>query len=140
MKDENFSIEHLNPEGLHKNPAYTQAVIVSGAAKTIYIGGQNAVDASGNVVGKGNMKEQVEQIFKNLRIILETCGARLENIIKWNIYVVENEPIEPGLEVFQSVWDKRQNPPIITTVFVSKLGNPEFLVEIEAVAAIVPQN
>jgi enamine deaminase RidA (YjgF/YER057c/UK114 family) len=139
MKDDNFSIEHINPEGLHKNPAYTQAVIVSGAAKTIYIGGQNAVDASGNIVGKENIKEQVEQIFKNLRIILDASGAKLENIVKWNIYVVDNQPIEPGFEVFQRVWDKRRNPPVITTVFVPKLGNPDFLVEIEA-TAIVPQN
>lgn len=139
MKDDNFLIKHLNPEGLHKNPAYTQAIIVSGTAKTIYIGGQNAVDASGNIIGKGNIKEQVEQIFKNLRIILDASGAGLENIVKWNIYVVENQPIEPGFEVFQKVWDKRHNPPIITTVFVPKLGNSDFLVEIEA-TAIVPQN
>jgi enamine deaminase RidA (YjgF/YER057c/UK114 family) len=52
------SVQHINPEGLHKNPAYSQAVVVSGAAKTVYVGGQNAVDASGAVVGKGDMKTQ----------------------------------------------------------------------------------
>ena len=45
------TVQHLTPEGMHRNPAYSQAVIVSGPARTIYIGGQNAVDATGNIVG-----------------------------------------------------------------------------------------
>lgn len=40
------SVQHLNPEELHKNPAY-QAVVVSGAVTTIYVGGQNAVVPQG---------------------------------------------------------------------------------------------
>ena len=47
------SVERLNPEGLHKNPAYSQAVVTTGNMKTVYVGGQNAVDVSGNVVGSG---------------------------------------------------------------------------------------
>lgn len=49
------NVEHLNPAGLHKNPAYSQAVVVSGNATTINVGGQNAVDAAGNIVGKGDL-------------------------------------------------------------------------------------
>jgi enamine deaminase RidA (YjgF/YER057c/UK114 family) len=49
------SVEYLNPEGLHKNPAYSQAVVTTGNVRTVYVGGQNAVDASGEVVGRGNM-------------------------------------------------------------------------------------
>ena len=51
----NGNVQHLNPAGLHKNPAYTQAIVVSGNATTIYVGGQNAVDAAGNIVGKGDL-------------------------------------------------------------------------------------
>jgi hypothetical protein len=40
-------VEHINPEGLTKNPAFSQAVVVTGPAKTIYVGGQDAVDGSG---------------------------------------------------------------------------------------------
>jgi enamine deaminase RidA (YjgF/YER057c/UK114 family) len=134
--NDNFSVEYLNPEGLHKSPAFTQAIVVSGGARTIYVGGQNAVDADGALVGRGDFKAQVEQVFKNLRIALEAAGAGLENVVKWNIYVVEGQSIETGFEVFQSVWGKRPNPPIITTVFVSQLGNPEYLVEIEATAVV----
>jgi enamine deaminase RidA (YjgF/YER057c/UK114 family) len=54
------SVQHLNPDGLHKNPAYSQAVVVTGTVKTLYVGGQNAVDTSGKIVGKGDIKTQSE--------------------------------------------------------------------------------
>ena len=50
--------------------------------------GQNAVDTSGNVVGKGDVKVQSEQIFKNLETALAAGGAKLDDVVKWNIYVV----------------------------------------------------
>jgi enamine deaminase RidA (YjgF/YER057c/UK114 family) len=132
------SVQHVNPEGLHRNPAFTQAVVVSGPAKTIYIGGQNAVNAAGEIVGKGDIKAQAEQVFKNIEIILAACGATLEHIIKWNIYVVQGQDVQPAIEVFQRVWGRRPNPPLITGVFVSALANPDFLMEMEAVV-VVPE-
>jgi enamine deaminase RidA (YjgF/YER057c/UK114 family) len=129
-------VEHLNPEGLHQNPAFTQAVVVTGPAKTIYIGGQNAVDANGEIVGKGDMGAQSEQAIKNVTLLLEAAGATWENVIKWTIYVVQGQPITPGFEAFQKTWGKRPNPPAITVVFVAGLGNPDFLLEIEAIAVI----
>ncbi len=83
------NVRHLNPEGLHKNPAYSQAVVTTGNVKTVYVGGQNAVDASGEVVGEGDIKAQAEQIFKNLETALAAGGARLDHVIKWNTYVVK---------------------------------------------------
>jgi enamine deaminase RidA (YjgF/YER057c/UK114 family) len=59
------SVKQLNPEGLHKNPAYySQAVVTTGSGRTVYVGGQNAVDASGKVVGRGDIGAQAQQIFK----------------------------------------------------------------------------
>jgi enamine deaminase RidA (YjgF/YER057c/UK114 family) len=78
-------VQHLNPEELHKNPAYSQAVVTTGNIKTVYVGGQNAVNASGEVIGKGDIAAQAEQIFKNLKTALAAGGARLEHVIKWNI-------------------------------------------------------
>jgi len=49
------TITHVNPEAMHSNPAFSQAVVVEGAARTIYVGGQNAVDADGRVVGAGDL-------------------------------------------------------------------------------------
>jgi enamine deaminase RidA (YjgF/YER057c/UK114 family) len=55
------TVQHLNPDGLHKNPAYSQAVVVTGNVKTVYVGGQNAVDVSGKIVGKGDIKAQTNR-------------------------------------------------------------------------------
>lgn len=51
-------IKYLNPEGLHKHPAYSQVVITEGPGRTIYIGGQNGINANGEIVGKGDIARQ----------------------------------------------------------------------------------
>ena len=130
------SVKHLNPEGLHKNSAYTQAVVTTGDVKTVYVGGQNAVDVSGEVIGKGDIKTQAKQIFKNLETALASGGAKLDQVIKWNIYVLQGQPPRPAFEVFQRVWGNRSNPPLITLLFVSGLAQPDYLMEIDAVAVV----
>ena|SRR5215212_1622715 len=131
-------VQHINPDDLSKNPAFTQVVAVTGAAKTLYIGGQDAVDASGTIVGKGDIKLQVEQVFKNLQTALRASGAELEHIIKWNIYIVQGQPLRPAFEVSRQIWGDRPNPPAITVVVVAGLANPDFLVEMDAIA-VVPE-
>jgi enamine deaminase RidA (YjgF/YER057c/UK114 family) len=130
------AVQHLNPQGLSKNPAFTNVVVVTGAAKTVYIGGQDAVDGSGKIVGKGDIKAQAEQVFENLQTALAAAGAGLEHVVKWNIYIVQGQPLQPGLEVFQRVWGRRPNPPTITGLYVAALANPDFLLEIDAVAVV----
>lgn len=129
---------YINPDGLPKNPAFTNVIVVTGQVKTIYIGGQDAVDASGTIVGKGDIKQQTEQVLANLQAALKAGGAELEHIVKWNVYVVQGQPLQPGFEVFQQVWGHRPNPPAISMMFVSGLANPDFLVEMDAIA-VVPQ-
>ncbi len=133
------SVEHLNPEGLNQNPAFTNVIVVEGAAKTVYIGGQDAIDGTtGQIVGKGDFKAQVEQVFKNLLIALDAADAGLEHVVKWNLYVMRGQPLQIGFEVFRQVWGKRPNPPTITFMFVAGLANPDFLCEMDAIA-VVPE-
>jgi enamine deaminase RidA (YjgF/YER057c/UK114 family) len=134
------AVQHLNPETLHKNPAYTQAVAVTGAVKTVYVGGQNAVDTSGAIVGKGDIGAQTEQVMKNLQAALAAGGASLEHMIKCNVYLVHGQPLQPGFEVFQRVWNRRPNPPAITVVMVAGLANPDFLLEMDAIAIVPPSS
>jgi enamine deaminase RidA (YjgF/YER057c/UK114 family) len=129
---------YINPDGLHKNPAFTNVIVVTGQVKTIYIGGQDAVDASGKIVGKGDIKKQTVQVLANLQMALQAGGAELEHIVKWNVYIVQGQDIQQGFEAFQQVWGRRPNPPAITFMFVSGLANPDFLVEMDAIA-VVPQ-
>jgi enamine deaminase RidA (YjgF/YER057c/UK114 family) len=131
-------VQHLNPEGLHKNPAWSNVVTVSGRAKTIYVGGQDAMDPSGQIVGKGDIAAQTEQVFRNLETALRAAGARLEHVIKWNLFVLAGQPLQPGFEVFQRMWGLRANPPVITAAMVAGLAHPDFLLELDAVA-VVPE-
>lgn len=133
---QNGQVQHLHPEGLSKNPAFTNVIVVTGNVKTIYIGGQDAVDIAGAIVGKGDLKQQTEQVFRNLLTALQAGGAELEHVIKWNIYLVQGQPIQPAFEVFQSVWGRRPNPPAISVMFVFGLANPDFLVEMDAIAVV----
>jgi enamine deaminase RidA (YjgF/YER057c/UK114 family) len=132
------NVQYLNPDGLPKNPAFTNVVTVTGLVKTVYIGGQDAVDASGAIVGKGNLKAQTEQILKNIQAALAAAGAQPEHVIKWTIYVVQGQSVQDGFAAFQSVWGNPPNPPVITVAFVAGLGHPDFLAEIDAIA-VVPE-
>lgn len=127
-------VRHINPEGLHRSPAFSQAVVVEQPAKTIYIGGQNGVDADGKVVGR-TVGEQARQVFRNLATILDSEGASLANIVQWSIAVVDGHTFDEGVVAFQQVWNPADPPPAITVHVVAGLG-PDFLVEIDAVAVV----
>lgn len=129
-----MGVRHINPEGLHRSPAFSQAVVVEQPAKTIYIGGQNGVGPDGRVVGPA-LREQAVQAFRNLATVLESEGASLADVVHWRIAVVEGHPIEDGVAAFQEVWNRDDPPPALTVHFVAGLG-PGFLVEIDAVAAV----
>lgn len=131
-----LTVTHLNPEGMHANPAYSQAVTVEGNAKTIYVGGQNAVNAEGQVVGAGDMAAQTEQILANMETVLAAAGASLHDVIKWNIYVVQGHDFMPGYAVFLQKWGTSAQPPAVTAAIVAGLANPDFLLEIEAIAVV----
>jgi enamine deaminase RidA (YjgF/YER057c/UK114 family) len=131
-------VKYINPDDLVKNPAFTNVVTVTGPVKTVYIGGQDAVDASGAIIGKGDLKAQTEQILKNIQAALAAAGAQPEHVVKWNIYVVQGQSIQEGFGAFQSVWGNRPNPPAITVTFVTGLAHPDFLAEMDAIA-VVPE-
>ena len=132
-------VQYLNPADLHKNPAYSQVAVVQGNVRTVYVGGQNAVNQSGEIVGANDMARQAEQVFRNLDMALTSAGAKLEHIIKWNVYVVAGQAAQPAFEVFQRVWDGLSDPPLISMLFVAGLANPDFLLEIDAIA-VVPED
>jgi enamine deaminase RidA (YjgF/YER057c/UK114 family) len=129
-----MSTRHINPEGLHRSPAFSQAVVVEQPAKTIYIGGQNGVDADGKIVGP-TVGEQAGQAFRNLATILESEGATLANIVHWTIAVADGNSFDEGVAAFQEVWNPADPPPAITVHVVAGLA-PGFLVEIDAIAVV----
>ena len=127
-----MKITHLNPDQLHKNPAFSQAVVAEGG-KTIYIGGQNGILADGTMAGD-TLATQTEQAYKNILEILKTVGASQENVVKQTIFVVKGQDIREGFAATQKAWGNF--PTAITFAFVESLGVPGALVEIEAIAVV----
>jgi enamine deaminase RidA (YjgF/YER057c/UK114 family) len=130
------SVRYVDPEGLNRNPAFTNVVVVEGPARTVYVGGQDSVDASGNIVGKGDVAAQTEQVLANVRAALAAGGAGPEHVIKWTLLVVEGVSLQEGFSAFQRAWVATPNPPAITMAYVAGLANPEFLVEMDAIAVV----
>ena len=130
------TVSYLNPDGLHRNPAFSQAVVTTGPTRTVYVGGQNAVDSAGAIVGKGDIGAQAEQVAKNLRIALESGGASVEHVVKWTVFVVEGQPLGPAMAGFLKVLGQPKSPPAISVLFVAGLAHPDFLLEVEATAVI----
>jgi enamine deaminase RidA (YjgF/YER057c/UK114 family) len=132
-------VDLLSPDGLVKNPAFSNVAVVSGQVKTIYIGGQDSVTADGEIVGKGDLAAQTTQILANIRTALAAAGAGPEHVVKWNLFIVEGQDVRQGYEAFQRAWGERTTPPpLITAAFVSALAHPDFLVEMDAIA-VVPE-
>lgn len=129
-------VQYINPDGLLKNPSFTQLAVVSGPVKTVYIGMQNAVDANRNIIGKGDIAAQTEQVLKNIDICLEAAGARPEHIVQWNIYVAQGQPILPAFSVGERWLGNRPNPPLNSVIIVAGFIPPDFLVGIDAIAVV----
>ena len=127
-----MKLTHINPDGLYKSPAFSQAVVAEGD-KTIYIGGQNGILPDGTMAGD-TLAAQTEQAYKNILEILGTVEASQENVVKQTIFVVKGQDIREGYSATQKVWGNF--PTAISFIFVESLGVPGALVEIEAIAVV----
>lgn len=129
-------IKYINPEGLPKNPAFSQAIITQGSGKTIYIGGQDALNVKGEIVGKGDLKAQTVQVMENMQTALKACGATFNDVVKLNIYLLNGQSAHEGYEASKKYLGMAENPPVITGTMVAGFAHPDFLVEIDAIAFI----
>lgn len=124
---------HLNPPSLPANPAFSQVVVVEQPSQTIYVGGQNAVDVDGNIVGD-DLHQQTRQALRNLRAALAAADASFADVVRWTVTIVEGHEVLDGFRAFQQLDDIPDPPPAIGVAVVAGLANPGFLVEIDAVA------
>jgi enamine deaminase RidA (YjgF/YER057c/UK114 family) len=128
---------HLNPPTLHANPAFSQAVRVDPPASLVFVGGQNGVDADGEVVGD-DVAAQAEQALRNVALAVEAAGGTLADVVTWTVLVTDRAALGPGFGAFLAAWGDRPDPPAITVQVVDGLADPRFLVEVAAVAALAP--
>ena len=124
----------INPEGMNKPGTYTPVVTVRGG-KAIHVSGQVALDERGQIVGKGDLKAQTEQVYRNLGLALKGAGATFQDVVKITTFVVNYKPEYRSLmHEVRSRHFSKENPPASTLVGVQSLATADFLVEVEAVA------
>jgi enamine deaminase RidA (YjgF/YER057c/UK114 family) len=132
-------IRRLNPPELGSPPGYSQIVEVR-ASRIVFIAGQTALDRDGVLVGKNDFAAQAEQVFRNLGIALETVGCTASDLVKLTVFLRDMGQLAAYREARNRFFATVTPPaaPAVTLVEVSKLYGPDFLIEIEAVAASAP--
>ena len=129
--------QYLNPRELSSPRFYTHAIAVSGGGALVFVSGQVSYDRDGIVYGKGDMRAQSEQVFKNLDHALRAAGAAWRDVIKMNGYMVgmNDESVNVYREVRERYLDAKQLP-ASTLVGIDRLVHDDLLLEVEVVAAV----
>ena len=129
-------IRHINPEGLSKSPAYSH-VVTAKPGTVVWVAGQVAQNAKGEVVGKGDLKAQANQAWVNVKAALAAAGATFRDVTKITTYVVNYKPSmrdmlrEARLSAMGNI-----EPPAATLVGVQSLATEDWLIEIEVTAVV----
>ncbi|MGI8779946.1 MAG: RidA family protein [Solirubrobacteraceae bacterium] len=130
-----MTLELINPEGLPTPASYTQVIAATGS-RLVFVAGQVADDAQGNLVGPGDVAAQAHQVFANVGRALAAAGAGPEQVTKITIYVVHHRP-----EYLPDISQARMavfgdHKPADTLVGVEALAEPGYLIEVEAIAVV----
>ncbi len=125
--------QNVNPAGMAPPSGYSYAVKKSGAP--VFISGQVALDGDGKLIGEGDAAAQTEQVFRNLRTVVEACGGSMADIVKITIFVTD-AAYRPAVAAARQKHFADGHYPASTYLVVSGLAVPQLLVEIEAVAMI----
>lgn len=136
-KHDAVEITRLQPDGLVVSPAFSHVAIVPAGATTIYVGGQNGVDATGAVVSS-DIAEQSSRAIDNASIALEAAGASLADVVQWTVLIVADADLGAAYGAIAPRLARPGAPPLVTAARVAGLGVPGALIEVSAIAAVVP--
>lgn len=130
------TIKRINPPTLPPSRGYTQ-VVTSVGGRTVYISGQVAMNAKGEIVGKGDLKAQTTQIFENLKAALAAAGAGPKDVVKMGIFVVNFKTEDVAtIRDIRNGFFAGVEPPASTLLGVLGLANPDWMLEIEMTAVV----
>ena len=128
-----MSVKIINSPRLKNLGVYNQAVQVTGGS-LLFVSGCVSVDGEGNLVGRGDPAAQMRQIITNIQTILEEAGAALDNVVKVTVFSadLDNRKVmnDVRLEMFG------EHRPASSQVQVARLVDPDWLVEVECIAAL----
>ena len=132
-----MEITRLQPAGLVRSPAFSHVAIVPPGAATIYVGGQNGVDDTGAVVSD-DVAEQSVRAIDNAALALEAAGATLADVVQWTVLIHVDADLGAAYGAVGPKLAGPGAPPLVTAARVAGLGVPGALVEVSAIAAVLP--
>ncbi len=128
--------QFINPPTLSSPVGYSHVVTARGG-QMVFIAGQVAFDAKGNLVGKDDLRTQATQVFENLRVALEAAGATFADVVKMNTYIVNYKPEHRQvLREVRGQYLATEKPPASTLIGVQALAVEGLLIEVEAIAMV----
>jgi enamine deaminase RidA (YjgF/YER057c/UK114 family) len=132
-------VKYNNPPSLAKPLGAYSHIARARATELLFIAGQVAVNEAGELVGKGDFAAQMRQVFDNLGRALGGEGLGFANVTKFTTYLVHSQDIEGFMavrkELFARIYPGGQYPPN-TLLIVDRLVGEQFLIEVEAIAAV----
>ncbi len=129
-------IQLLRPAGLVQSPAFSHVAVVPPGATTVYVGGQNAVDETGTIVGGDDVAAQTAKVMENLTTALAAAGAGIADLISVTVVLVDGVDIRQAYGAAAASLAAATTPPLVQALLVANLGVPGALVEVSAVAAL----
>ncbi len=121
------------PPTVHPTTGYAHAVRMG---NLIFVAGQVARNLQGEIIAKGDVRAQTEQAYANLQAVLEAAGSGLDLVGKITVYTTSRAYREVISDVRRQVFEKVGHIPAATFAVVASLADPDYLVEIEAVAMV----
>jgi enamine deaminase RidA (YjgF/YER057c/UK114 family) len=130
--------DYVNPPTLLEPPGFTQVLVVENASKIVFVSGQVGIDASGKLIGAGDLKEQIRQAARNLKAALAAVNATPSDIVKINTYIVNYKQSDYAAirEARAELFPDGGAFPASTLVGVTSLAVDGLLVEMEATAVL----
>jgi len=128
--------EAINPDGLPAPVGPYSNVVTSPPGKLVFVAGQVALDADGNIVGAGDIVAQTRRVMENIRLALEAAGATFADVVKIVNYITDVNEFSKMAAVRREYL--REPHPTSTLIEVQALMFPELMIEIEAMA-VVPE-
>ena len=126
---------YVNPRDVHAPVGpYSHTAVVQGGSELVFVSGQVGMRADGSV--PADFAEQAELTFQNLRACLAAHGLGLDAIVKLGVFVLLGQ----DFTVLRATRERHfgAHRPTSTSIYVPQLAAPQFLLEIEAIAAKRP--
>jgi len=127
----------INPPALARPRGYSHGILVTGG-RLLFLGGQAALDAEGQVVAPGDLVAQYEQVLRNFKTVVEAAGGKMQDIVKINIFIRDRDDYLAHLKQLGKVHRSFFGDyyPATALFEISRFFQDGVLVEIEGMAVI----